>query len=175
MKKSILFLVLAFFGITASVKADPILMEQVASPQNPKDSLRLAELDRFWNELSRTVQEGDLAAYSSAYHPDAVVIFGKKTSAPIAQAIKSWQQGFVDTKSGKNKSNVTFRFTQRLGNETTALDTGIFHYTTVDKAGKNQEAYVHFEGLLVKKGDQWVLLMENQKSAATLEEWEALK
>ena len=54
-----------------------------------KDSLRIAELDKYWEELSRTVIEGDFEGYGAGYHPDAVVIFatGKnKISIPLAKA-----------------------------------------------------------------------------------------
>ena len=43
------------------------------------------ELDAYWAEISRTVEEGDFAGYSATYHPDAVVIFGMATQ-PISEA-----------------------------------------------------------------------------------------
>ncbi len=143
-----------------------------------QDSLRLLALDNYWKELSRTVREGDFEGYAAAYHEDAVVIFatGKnKTSMSITKALANWKQGFDDTKSGKNKSDVTFRFSQRIGDETTAHETGIFKYWSSDSNGENQQqAYVHFEMLFVKKDGNWLGVMEYQKSQATKEEWDAL-
>jgi hypothetical protein len=37
---------------------------------------------------------------------------------------------------GKVKATVEFRFSQRLGDETTAHETGIFLYTTTDAQGR---------------------------------------
>ena len=45
------------------------------------DSLRIAELDAFWTEASRTVREGDFEGYKAAYHEDAVVIFATSFSS----------------------------------------------------------------------------------------------
>lgn len=39
------------------------------------DSKRIAELNEYWAELSKTVREGDYKGYGDMYHPDAVVIF----------------------------------------------------------------------------------------------------
>lgn len=145
----------------------------------PKDSARLAELDQYWTELSRTVREGDLEGYAATYHEDAVVIFasGKnKVSLPISTALAGWKQGFQDTKAGKVSSDVSFRFSQRIGSETTAHETGIFYYTSGDGTSENKASYItHFEMLLVKRNGLWIGLMEYQKSDATEEEWEALK
>lgn len=143
------------------------------------DSLRLAEIDRYWIELSRTVRDGDFQGYKNAYHEDAIVIFAtkkNKVSIPLSKALAGWKQGFVDTKNGNVKSDVEFRFSQRIGDETTAHETGIFHYSSVDSAGNYiADQFVHFEMLLIKQDGSWVGMMEYQKTNATKEEWKAMK
>jgi hypothetical protein len=148
--------------------------------QTPADSLRIAEIDRtYWNVISRTVREGDFEGYKATCHENAVLVAtaGKnKRSEPMSAALARWKQGFMDTQTGKQMDHVSFRFSQRIGGETTAHETGIFYFTSHDGAGKLlSESYTHLEALLVKQGDKWVCLMEFQKSAATKEEWDALK
>ena len=46
------------------------------------------------------------------------------------------------------EASVEFRFSQRWGDETTAHETGIFLYSTVDDDGKRQNSYVHLEALI---------------------------
>ena len=142
------------------------------------DSIRLAELDRYWAKVSQTVKEGDFEGYSVLYHKDAVVIFatGKnKISNSIEVALANWKQGFIDNKAGKKRDNVEFRFSQRIGSETTAHDTGIFYFTSFESGKEEIKELVHFEMLLVRGKDGWYSLMEYQKSKASQEEWEALK
>jgi ketosteroid isomerase-like protein len=167
MKKLLLFvLVISFVSATT---------EKNTSDQ----STRIQELDKFWSTLSKTVKEGDFEGYKNTYHKDAVIIFasGKnKTSVPIEKALAGWKQGFMDTKNGKNKASVEFRFSQRIGDTTTAHETGIFVYKTSNADGSNEKSYpTHFEMLLVKKNGQWLGVMEYQKANATMQEWEALK
>ena len=138
-----------------------------------EDTARLKELNAFWSNVSRTVREGEFEGYEETCHNEGVLVTGiKKTSQPLSKALERWKQEFADTKAGKLKANVEFRFSQRLGDETTAHETGIFLYTTGD--GQARQEYIHFEALLVKR-DGWKTLMEYQKSRATREEWEALK
>ena len=139
-----------------------------------EERARLAGLDAFWSEVSRTVREGDFEGYKATCHGEGVLVTGiKKTSQPLSQALERWSQDFVDTKAGKIKANVEFRFSQRLGDETTAHETGIFLYSSFGAEGQIRKDYIHFEALLVKRGG-WKTLMEYQKSKATREEWEAL-
>ena len=138
------------------------------------ESQVIAELDDYWAELSRTVEVGDFEGYSRLYHPDAVLVsLGSRTSFPIARALEGWEQGFLDTRAGRARASVTFRFTQRLHDETTAHETGIFRYTFEPEDGTPSVVLVHFEGLLVRKGGTWQMVMEYQKQQASEEDWQA--
>ena len=134
----------------------------------------IAELDDYWAAVARTVEEGDFEGYSRLYHPEAILVnLQSGTSYPIEQALSGWEQGFLDTRDGKAQASVTFRFTQRLHDETTAHETGIFRYMLKPEDGNQTVVMVHFEGLLVRKGGAWLMVMEYQKQSATEEEWEA--
>lgn len=159
-QRLVVFIFAILLAVPAAVAAD--------------DALRLAQLNGYWAEVSRTVREGDFDGYRATCHGEGVLVSGvKKTSQPLAKVLERWKQDFVDAKAGKVKVNVEFRFSQRLGDETTAHETGIFCYTSVAADGQIKTDYIHFEVLLVKR-DSWQTLMEYQKSKATRQEWEAL-
>lgn len=137
---------------------------------------RLAELDAYWAVVSRAVNTGDFDAYAATCHPEGVLVSGgKQTSQPLADALARWKQGFLDTHNGRMKASVAFRFSRRIGDATTAHETGIFRYTSQLGDGLPKSDYIHLEALLVKKADSWKILMENQKGPATEAEWQALK
>ena len=134
-------------------------------------SSSLTELDDFWAEMSRCVSEGDFDNLAAAYHADAVMVNEfRSASYPVSKAFDEWKQGLLDTKMGKMKASVSFRFTHRLHDESTAHETGIFHYTSNPEQGQPRDDYVHFEMLLVKRNG-WKILMEYQKGPATEAEW----
>ncbi len=153
--------------------------EQVAATAAPDPEAakaRLAELDAYWAVVSRAVNTGDFDAYSATCHPEGVLVSGgKQMSQPLAAALARWKQEFIDTRDGKMKASVEFRFSRRIGDATTAHETGIFLYTAQPEGGPPKAEHIHFEALLVKKPDGWKILMENQKGPATEAEWQALK
>ncbi len=140
----------------------------------PSDTERLRELDAYWAEVSRAVGKGDFEGYKATCHESGVLVTGiKNTSQPLAAALVRWKPEFDDTKAGKMKASVTFRFSKRLGDADTAHETGIFFYTSESAAGKRAE-YIHLEALLIKQQGKWKTLMEYQKAKATKEEWDRL-
>jgi hypothetical protein len=150
----------------------PLLFGSLAAAD---EGARLAELDAFWTEVSRSVREGDFEGYAKTCHEKGVLVSGTKgTCHPLAMALARWKQEFADTKEGKMKAGVEFRFSQRLGDESTAHETGIFLYATTNSDGQSTREYIHFECLLVKEGG-WKTMMEYQKSKASEAEWEALR
>lgn len=72
-------------------------------------------------------------------------------------------------------ASVEFKFTERLHSETTAFDTGIFKYSSQANGAEVQTIYIHFQGLLTKASGDWKLMMENQISMATIEEWNEIE
>lgn len=147
--------------------------------QHQNDSSRIAELDRYWERLNKTVMEGDFEGNKNCFHKDAVVIFASgqnKISVPIASALAGWKESFKMTKEGKIKVEIELRFSQRIGDATTAYETGIFIYRAINTTTQvSNEYFMPFEMLLVKRNNKWYAMMEHQKPLATQEEWDALK
>lgn len=179
MNKVLLLSVIALIVIIESTNANIQKSSRIIIIENQEDSLRIVELDRFWNEVSRTVREGDFEGYKATYHEDAVVIFTtseNKRSVSIRNALAKWKQDFTNVKTGKRTNNVVFRFSQRINDESTAHETGVFYYTSIDQNGQYvANSYISFEALLVKREGKWYMIMEYQKAKTTEAEWEALK
>ncbi len=150
-------------------------MTSTASEGTPQEQKRLAELDAYWAEVSRAVGAGDFDAYKATCHAEGVLVSGsRENSEPLSKALARWKREFDATKSGEVKAGVEFRFSRRIGDDTTAHETGIFRYSTVDGEGQRRDEYIHFEGLLIKKEGRWQILMEFQKEKAEPAEWKAL-
>jgi hypothetical protein len=140
------------------------------------DSARLKSLNAYWEVVARSVKEGDFETYTNTCHKEGILVSGiRGNSSPLSVALARWKKEFMATKSGEVKTNLEFRFSRRIGDETTAHETGIFLYSTKKPGGEIKPEYIHFETLLAKREDGWKMVMEYQKAVATEEEWKALK
>ena len=131
------------------------------------------ELDAYWAEVSRTVEEGDFEGYAELYHPDAVLVMQGQGTVPIGEALAGWKKLFDDTREGRAVAGVEFRISERLNNATTAHETGMFRYTFEPEEGDDAVSLVRFEALLVKRDGRWLMVMEYQKDPASDAEWAA--
>lgn len=146
------------------------------TPLEQSHTPRIAELDAYWAEVSRSVREGDFKAYTATCHPEAVLISGARgTTQPLTTALSRWKKDFSDTKEGKVRGNVEFRFSKRIGDFTTAHEIGVFRYTTLSDTAPPKYDYMRLEAILVKRADAWKILIENQVGPATEADWNALR
>lgn len=145
-------------------------------PAPADEAGRLAELDAYWAEVSRTVREGDFEGYKATCHPLGVLVSGRKEkSYPLSEALAGWKKEFDATEAGDMRASVVFRFSKRFGDATTAHETGMFLYKSTGADGEETAAYIHMEALLLKGDDgAWRIVMEYQKSEGTEAEWDAL-
>lgn len=160
----ILFLAWLYFSISSCMAQSGTGSEE-----------RIKELDAYWAEVSRSVREGDFQGYKATCHEEGVLVSGTNNlSYPLSDALARWKKDFTATKEGKIKASVEFRFSQRIGDTTTAHETGIFLYSSGDPGENSKDEYIHFQALLVKRKGKWKIMMEYQKSKASQAEWNEL-
>ncbi len=155
-----------------------LLNTTLFSQDASSDSLRILELNKMWSKVSESVKAGDFEGYKSTCHQDGVFVTttGKnKKSVSLSGQLKKWESNFKETKAGKTKESVEFRFLQRIGDANTAHETGIFLYTKEVPGFQTKETYItHFEALVVKEYGEWKIMMEYQKYLGSIEEWNSL-
>ena len=173
MIKLVALLFSLYVSITFSGAHQPTEVESETTLQRN----RIKELDQYWASLAKTAKEGDFDGMKSLYHEDAVLV-KPDTTISITEAFKyRWKKEILEVRDGKRANTLDFRFSKRNGNEITAYEKGIYHYTSIETSSGDVlgDSYIHFETLLVKVDNRWVATMEYQKNEATREEWKKLK
>ncbi len=166
-----LSLPLMLAGVDAAPASQPA---QSAAAAVAAASPTSAEIDRdVWAPVSASVANDDIVAMGRPYHPAAVLVT-KAGTKPIAAALDGWGKDIVVAKKNGIRATVEFRFASRRDDATTAFETGIFKYTTTDRAGVTTPRYVELEALLVKHNGKWLLVMERQLESTTEAAWNAL-
>ena len=133
------------------------------------------ELQQFWQDAAKTVISGDFDGYAATFAQDAILVSDiAKTSYPISQALSRWQKGFNETKAGKIKAGVSFKFTSSLISDKTAHQSGYFYYFSDNGKGELSPFIAQFEALLIKKADKWQVIMERHIKQVDLATWQSI-
>ena len=126
-----------------------------------------------WKPVAASVANDDITAMGKTYHPDAILVMRSGTKR-ISEALAGWGKDMVTNKGKGITATVEFRFSQRQDDAETAFETGMFKYTTKDKAGVSTPRYIRMAALLVKTGGKWRMIMEHQLEAVDEAAWNAL-
>ncbi|MEP7116699.1 MAG: hypothetical protein ABI880_03915 [Acidobacteriota bacterium] len=133
-----------------------------------------AAIDRdVWGPVAASVSDDDIVAMGRTYHPAAVLV-AKDGTKLIAAALDGWGKDIQTAKKNGVRATVAFRFSTRRDDATSAFETGIFKYTTTDRAGVSTSSYTTMEALLTNYEGAWRILMEHQLGATTEAAWNAL-
>ena len=132
------------------------------------------DIDSLWAAVSGTVASNDCAGMAALYHPDAVLVSSDSTMA-VSEKMTVWNEGMEKIRAEGRSASVSFRFSSRQHDVSTAFDCGIFRYAETDAAGVEQPVFVKLEALMVKKDGQWLMMMERQLEATDEAAWELLE
>ena len=151
-----------------------VLFVSFASAAHGQANSSSAAIDAdVWKPVAASVANDDIVAMGKTYHPDAILVMRSGTKR-ISEALAGWGRDMVTNKGKGITATVEFRFSQRQDDGETAFETGMFKYTTKDKAGVTTPRYIRMEALLVKKGGKWLMMMERQLEAVDEAAWNAL-
>lgn len=158
-----------------SVSARLLLALLILAPSGAHAQVT-TELDALWADVSRAVATGDPDLYLSTYHPDAIFVSARRgITRTVAEDVDANRSAWNDTRDGRARRSVEFRFSERLNSENSAHEVGIFRYASTEADGSTRVVLIHFEAALVRKDGRWLQLLERQTSDATEAEWEALR
>lgn len=154
------------------MRALALLIVTAANPIAAQDQVSV-ELDRLWDRVVESVRTGDHGLYLSTYHPDAIFVSARRgISRTVADDVAANLDAWRATAEGRAERDLEFRFTRRIHNETSAHESGMFRYSSLED-GTRSVATIHFTAALVKVDGVWLQLLEYQDSDATDAEWEA--
>ena len=160
--------------MTWSQLTSALFLTLLVTPAYAQSNANSAAIDReVWMPVAASVKNDDIVAMGKTYHPDAILVTRSGTKR-ISEALSGWGKDMVTNKGKGITATVEFRFSQRQDDAETAFETGMFKYTTKDKAGVSTPRYIKMEALLVKAGGKWRMIMEHQLEAVDEAAWNAL-
>jgi len=149
------------------------ILLSAASMFTMADDTDVPNTDSLYEEIQRTVAEVDFSGMAAVYHPDAVLVSARSTAA-ISDILPRWKAAGEKLQSDGGQASVAFRFTARQHNETSAFDSGIFRYATIDADGVEKATFVYFENLSVYRDGRWLTMMERQMAPTSESDWNTL-
>ncbi|MBL8516552.1 MAG: nuclear transport factor 2 family protein [Betaproteobacteria bacterium] len=138
-------------------------------PANPA-ILKAIDAD-VWIPYSKAFAEGKANDYIALHSKSLLRVMGDlKFVDPYEGFTRNMAEMFDSLKKQNVKVSIQFRFTERIANQDTASERGIYEFVMTDAKGKVTRNYSRFHNFLKKEGGKWKIVMDydnGEKGAVT--------
>lgn len=124
------------------------------------------EIDaQVWRPFIQSFGALDAEGFLDVHSKDLV------RSGRESNQILNWTGYLAQTREGNNRTRsdgsrrtIELRFTERLANDSQAIDVGIYKTTMFPKQGNSRSFYGRFHVVLRKEGNTWKILVDTDSS-----------
>lgn len=138
------------------------LAQRPPSAPQPTNPAILKAIDAdIWVPYSKAFAEGKVNDYIALHSKSLLRVMGDlKFVDPYDGFVKNMQEMFDSLKQQNARVSIQFRFTERIANQDTASERGIYEFVMTDAKGKVTKNYSRFHNFLKKEGGKWKIVMD---------------
>lgn len=121
--------------------------------------------EQVWKPFIRSFAEGNTKAFMDVHSKDLT------RSARESKKVLNWEDYYKQTKSGnerrakdKTRLEIELRFTERINNETQAIDVGVYKTSWFAADGKRGAGYGRFHVVHRKEHGTWKILVDTDSN-----------
>ncbi len=141
-----------------------LLFGGVFSFCNAQKQQNLKEINMTWSKFYKAFESLDYTLMAEIHSKDLVRVSGGQRIIDYDTYIANYKSGFERDKTSKQTSNISLRFFERISNDSTASERGIYKLIRNKNTDKEQVYYGQFHVILKKINDEWKITMDYDSS-----------
>lgn len=131
----------------------------VFSQNNP-----LLEINKTWHKFEQSFESLDADLFASIHLKDLVRVAGGNVVIDYDNYLENYRQRFKQNKENGISLKIELRFLERVYNEDTSSERGIYKMTRSTTEGDPVNFYGKFHVIMRKVGSEWKILMDYDSS-----------
>jgi len=136
----------------------------VANTSIAQNSDNLKAINTVWSKFYKAFETLDYTLMVDIHSKDLVRISGGKRILDYDTYINNYKSGFERDKKANQTSHISLRFFERINNDSTASERGIYKLVRNKGTEKEQAYYGQFHVLFKKIDGQWKITMDYDSS-----------
>ncbi|MEO1031439.1 MAG: nuclear transport factor 2 family protein [Bacteroidota bacterium] len=124
----------------------------------------LQDINTTWAKFYKAFETLDYTLMAEIHAKDLVRVSGGRRIIDYDSYINNYKAGFERDKAAGQTSNISLRFFERLCNDSTASERGIYKLVRNKGTDKAQAYYGQFHVLFKKRDGQWKIIMDYDSS-----------
>ncbi len=148
-------------------------------PPNPNLAAFFQKINAdIWLPFSESYAENSVEKYAALHSADFIRVSGGANSSisNLENYIAQSRVHFGNNQTEGRKIRIEFRFLERIANDSTASERGIYHYISEDKVGKIWDGYGKFHVIERIENGQWKILVDydsDENKTIGQDDWDA--
>jgi Domain of unknown function (DUF4440) len=121
-------------------------------------------INKTWSKFYKAFETLDYTLMAEIHSKDLVRVSGGKRIIDYNTYISNYKASFQRDKDAKQTSNISLRFFERINNDSTASERGIYKLVRNKGTEKEQAYYGQFHVLFKKIDGEWKITMDYDSS-----------
>ncbi|BAO74435.1 hypothetical protein WPG_0205 [Winogradskyella sp. PG-2] len=124
----------------------------------------LEAINTVWTKFYKAFETLDYTLMADIHAKELIRVSGGKRILDYEAYIKGYEASFKNSKDNGQTSNISLRFFERINNNTTASERGIYKLVRNKGTEKEQAYYGQFHVLFKKIDNDWKIIMDYDSS-----------
>lgn len=124
----------------------------------------LQDINATWAKFYKAFETLDYTLMAEIHAKDLVRVSGGKRIIDYDTYINNYKAGFERDKAAEQTSEISLRFFERINNETTASERGIYKLIRNKGTEKEQAYYGQFHVIFKKIDNEWKITLDYDSS-----------
>ncbi len=134
------------------------------STSNAQSIDNLKIINTVWSKFYKAFETLDYTLMAEIHAKELVRISGGKRILDYDTYVNNYKSGYKRDKETNQTSNISLRFFERINNDSTASERGIYKLVRNKGTEKEKAYYGQFHVLFKKTNDEWKIIMDYDSS-----------
>ena len=131
---------------------------------NSQSTENLKAINTVWAKFYKAFETLDYTLMAEIHTKDLVRVSGGKRILGYDSYIKGYESSFKNSKETDQTSNIYLRFFERINNDSTASERGVYKLVRNKGTEKEQAYYGQFHVIFKKINGEWKITMDYDSS-----------
>ena len=127
---------------------------------NAQTKENFEHINKTWAKFYKAFETLDYRLMAQIHSKDLVRISGGKRILDYQTYIDNYKIGFKNKKENNQTNTISLRFLERINNDTTASERGIYRLKIIDDSKNERDYYGKFHVIFKKIDNQWIITMD---------------
>ncbi len=124
----------------------------------------LKDINKTWEKFYKAFDSLDYTLMADIHSEKLIRISGGNRITDYKTYINNYKATFDRAKENKTSNTISLRFFERISNDSTASERGVYKLTRIENGKAPKSYYGQFHVIFIKENNTWKILMDYDSS-----------